>query len=117
VVSEAAGKPMIYELRVYRCLPGRLPDMLEAFSALTLKVWERVGIKQVGFWTTIVGQSNAELTYMLAWESLADREKKWAAFEADPEFTAGIGAFLKDGPMLASFSNQLLAPTSFSELK
>jgi hypothetical protein len=108
---------MIYELRVYRCLPGRLPAMLHAFSTVTLKVWERLGIKQVGFWTTLVGESNTELTYMLAWESLADREKKWAALEADPEFNAGLVAFTKDGPMLASLSNQLLVPTSFSALK
>jgi NIPSNAP len=107
---------MIYELRVYRCLPGRLPAMQQAFSTVTLKVFERLGIRQVGFWTTLVGQSNADLTYMLAWESMADREKKWAALEADPELIAGLATFLKDGPMLASLSSQLLAPTAFSAL-
>jgi hypothetical protein len=108
---------MIYELRVYRCLPGRLPTMLKAFSTVTLKIWERLGIRQVGFWTTLVGESNAELTYMLAWESLAEREKKWHALETDAEFSAGLAGFVKDGPMLASLSNQLLMPTEFSALK
>src|SRR5476649_1350766 len=79
-------KPMIYELRVYRCLPGRLPAMLNRFANVTIKLWEKHGIKQAGFWTTLVGESNSELTYMLAWESLAEREKKWAAFGADPEW-------------------------------
>ena len=71
---------MIYEMRVYRCLPGRLPALLKRFDTITLKLWEKHGIKQAGFFTTLVGKSNQELTYFLAWESLADREKKWTAF-------------------------------------
>ena len=77
---------MIYEMRVYRCVPGRLPALLNRFANITLKLWEKHGIKQAGFWTTLVGESNQELYYLLAWESLADREKKWAAFQADPEW-------------------------------
>ena len=76
---------MIYEMRVYRCVPGRLPALLNRFNTITLKIWERHGIKQAGFFTTLIGESNQELTYFLAWESLADREKKWNAFAADPE--------------------------------
>ena len=77
---------MIYEMRVYRCVPGRLPALLNRFNTITLKIWERHGIKQAGFFTTLIGESNQELTYFLAWESLADREKKWNAFAADPEW-------------------------------
>ncbi len=77
---------MIYETRVYRCLPGRLPALLKRFETVTLKLWEKHGIKQAGFFTTLVGESNQELTYLLAWESLADREKKWAAFQSDPDW-------------------------------
>jgi hypothetical protein len=32
--------PMIYETRVYRCLPGRLPALLKRFETITLKLWE-----------------------------------------------------------------------------
>jgi hypothetical protein len=31
---------VIYELRVYRCMPGKLPDLLKRFEAVTLKLWE-----------------------------------------------------------------------------
>ena len=74
---------MIYEMRVYRCVPGRLPALLKRFENTTLKLWEKHGIRPVGFFTTLVGESNQELTYFLAWESLAEREKKWEAF-AEP---------------------------------
>ena len=36
---------MIYEYRVYRCLPGRLPALLKRFENHTIKIWERHGIK------------------------------------------------------------------------
>ena len=66
---------MIYEMRVYRCVPGRLPALLNRFANITLKIWERHGIKQAGFFTTVIGDSNQELTYFLQWDSLADRVK------------------------------------------
>ena len=79
---------MIYEMRVYRCLPGRLPALLKRFENVTLKLWDKHGIRPAGFFTTLIGESNQELTYMLAWESLAEREKKWAAFQSYPEWIA-----------------------------
>jgi hypothetical protein len=108
---------MIYETRVYRCLPGRLPALLKRFETITLKLWEKHGIKQAGFFTTLVGESNQDLTYLLAWESLAEREKKWAAFVSDPEWLAGRDESEKDGPIVATLSSSILQPTSFSSVK
>ena len=31
---------MIYELRVYQCVPGRLPELIKRFDTITLKMWE-----------------------------------------------------------------------------
>jgi hypothetical protein len=108
---------MIYELRVYRCLPGRLPALLKRFETVTLKVWARLGIRQAGFWTTMIGESNHDLTYLLAWESLAEREKKWAAFAADPEWIAGRDESEKSGMIVQNVATQILAPTAFSSVK
>ena len=108
---------MIYETRVYRCLPGRLPALLKRFETITLKLWEKHGIKQAGFFTTLVGQSNHELTYMLAWESLAEREKKWTAFMTDPEWIAARAKTEEDGQIVGNIVNQLLVPTAFSVVK
>jgi len=40
---------MIYELRVYSCIPGKLPALLNRFANHTLKIWDKHGIKQAGF--------------------------------------------------------------------
>ena len=108
---------MIYETRVYRCLPGRLPALLNRFETITLKMWEKHGIRQAGFFTTLVGESNQELTYFLAWESLAEREKKWNAFATDPDWLTARAKTEEDGQIVGNIVNQLLAPTAFSTVK
>ena len=108
---------MIYESRVYRCVPGRLPPLLKRFETITLKLWEKHGIQQAGFFTTLVGESNQELTYFLAWESLAEREKKWTAFQADPEWIAARAKTEADGQIVGNIVSQLLVPTAFSSVK
>jgi len=108
---------MIYEMRVYRCLPGRLPALIKRFDTITLKLWEKHGIKQAGFFTTLVGESNQELTYFLAWESLADREKKWTAFQHDQEWITARAKTEADGQIVGNIVSQLLVPTSFSAVK
>jgi NIPSNAP len=108
---------MIYELRVYYCLPNRMPALLKRFENHTLRMWEKHGIRQAGFWTNMIGPSNHELIYLLAWESLAEREKKWAAFQSDPEWIAARADSEKDGAILTHFSNSILQPTSFSSVK
>jgi hypothetical protein len=110
-------RPMIYELRVYRCVPGRLPALLNRFETITLKLWEKHGIRQAGFFTTLIGESNQELTYLLAWESLAEREKKWTAFATDPEWLTARAKTEADGQIVANIVNQLLVPTAFSSVK
>ena len=108
---------MIYELRIYRCMPNRLPDLVNRFDTITLKLWEKHGIRQAGFWTTLVGESNQDLTYMLAWESLAEREEKFGAFQSDPEWIEKRAATEANGPIVATISSQFLQPTSYSSVQ
>jgi NIPSNAP len=108
---------MVYELRVYHCVAGRLPAIIKRFDTVTIGLFEKHGIKQVGFWTVAVGESSSDLVYMLQWESLAEREKKFAAFAADPAWIEARAKSEVDGPIVASITNSILMPTSFSALK
>lgn len=108
---------MIYELRIYRAMPGRLPALISRFQNDTVRIWEKHGIRQAGFWTTVVGESNQSLTYLLAWDSLAEREKRWSAFLTDPEWIATAARTEKDGQLVENIRNELLAPTAFSAVK
>ena len=65
----------------------------------------------------MIGASNQEVTYFLAWESLTERERKWTAFVSDPEWIAARNASEADGPIVANMASQLLVPTAFSAVK
>ena len=108
---------MLYELRVYTCIPGRLPALLKRFETATLKIWETHGIKPAGFWTVQIGESNNDLYYLVAWESLADREKKWTAFQGDQDWITARAKTEEDGQIVANIVSQLLVPTPFSSVK
>jgi NIPSNAP protein len=108
---------MIYELRIYRAMPGRMPDLLKRFETRTLKIWERLGIRPVGFWTTMIGPSHLEMVYMLAWESMQEWQTKWSTFQADPEWLQVRAETENNGAIVATLANSFLAPTSFSALR
>jgi hypothetical protein len=108
---------VLYELRIYRCLPGRLPALQKRFQTMTLGLWERHEIRHVGFWTVVIGDGNHDLYYMLEWKDMAERERKWGAFQADPEWHAKRAESERDGPIVANITSSLLAPTPYSRLK
>jgi len=113
----SGGTTLIHELRIYHCVPGRLPALLNRFETITLDLWKRHGIRQAGFWTVVIGSSNQDLYYLLEWDSLAERETKWNAFAPDPEWLAKRAETEKDGPIVASLENLILQPTAFSSVK
>ena len=73
--------------------------------------------EEISEWTTEVGESNHNLIYLCAYESMAEREQKWGAFSTDPEWIAKRAETEKNGPLVMTFSNQFLKPTSFSSVK
>jgi NIPSNAP len=93
-----------------------MPDPLARSKDHTVSIWQKHGTVPIGFWTTLVGLSASELTYILAWNSLAEREIKWAAFLSDQEWLHVRDESEKDGPIVVSISNQILSATSFSVL-
>jgi len=107
---------MIYELRIYETIPGRLPDLNARFADHTMGFFKRHGIHVVGFWTEEIGTSN-QLIYMLGYDSLADRETKWAAFQADPDWNKVRSDTEKNGPINVRVRNMILRPTAYSPMQ
>ena len=92
--------------------------MEERNDTVTCRLFEKHGMKQVGFWTVAIGASNDDLVYVLQRESLADCEQKFGAFAVDPKWIeARAASEAGGGPIVASITNSILVPTSFSALK
>ena len=76
---------MIYELRIYDAMPGKLPALVSRFGTYNVGLFTKYGIEMVGFWTDEIGTSN-QLTYMLRFDSMGDREGKWGTCMADADW-------------------------------
>jgi len=107
---------MLYELRVYEIIPLRMKDINDRFAKHTMRIWERIGIRPVGFWENEIGPSNT-LTYILAWESLKERQEKWDSFLSDPERLKVMEETHKNGPIVLKSTNTIMQPTSYSPMQ
>ena len=108
---------MLYELRVYECFAGKLPDLHARFANHTMKLFEKYGIKNVGYWVTDVGPSNQTLTYLLAFKDANHRAEAWKSFRADPEWQKVVAESHRNGIIVRNVSNQTLVPTSYSPMQ
>ena len=108
---------MLYELRVYEILPGRMDAIMARFSQHTMRIFERLDIEVVGFWQEVVGRSD-RLVYITRFASQADREAKWTAFQSDPEWQRVRKPKPKSsGQIVARVINSYMTPTAFSPLQ
>ena len=108
---------MIYEYRVYEAAPGKLEALNARFRNHTLGIFERHGIKNIGYWTAGVGDYSDRLIYIVAFEDAGQRERAWAAFRADPEWNRVRAESEVDGALVARVFNSLLSPTDYSPLQ
>jgi hypothetical protein len=106
---------MLYEYRRYEITPGRKPDLDSRFANLTIPLWQRHGIRLHGMFDPEIGTTN-ELHYLLAWESLAEREQVFTSFLTDPEWVAGRAASEANGPLTRSIRNEIWRPSPNSPL-
>jgi hypothetical protein len=107
---------MIYEMRVYEAMPGKMQALNQRFANITMKYFEKHGLNPVGFWTEQVGASNT-LVYMLAFDDLAHMEQAWNSFREDTERVQLFAETEREGPLVARVTNRILRPTDYSPLR
>ena len=108
---------MIYEYRVYETLPGMLPALHARFRDHTTKIFERHGIKNIGYWTSEVGDFSDKLIYIVAFEDAGQRQRAWESFRKDPEWQKVRADSEANGLIVKRVFNTLLAPTDYSPLQ
>jgi len=107
---------VIYELRMYEVVPGRMPALHARFQNHTLGFFKKHGMKVIGFWEAEVGTGNV-LNYLLAFEDMAQRERAWTAFRADKDWQKIRDESQRDGPLLTRIRNEIWSPTPYSPLQ
>jgi L-rhamnose mutarotase len=108
---------MIYELRVYHAIPGKLAALVDRFRKATDTLFKRHKIRAVGYWTVEIGESTNDFYYMLEWDDFQHRESAMNAFRNDRDWIAARDASEKDGPLMTHATRTILTPTDFSALR
>ena len=103
------------ELRIYQAVPGKMSALNARFSDHTIHLFEKHGIRNVGYWTQDVGVGTSnQLFYMVGHANLAEREKNWDAFGSDPDWQKARAESERDGPLTSKTLSSILRPTDYS---
>lgn len=117
----AAGReaPRLFELRTYESdNPLTLRRKIDMFEQGEIALFRRLGMLPVFFGETLVGPRMPNLTYLLAFDSLAAREKAWQTFAQDPEWQKmRVKPGWADAEIVSNISTSLLRPLAGSEIR
>jgi hypothetical protein len=109
------GDETVYELRIYHLNEGKLPLILERFRTHETKIFTRLGMHNVAFWTpTEDPLAGRTLIYMLRHKSREAARESWAKFKVDPEWVALKAESEKDGVFVAKSESTFMKLTDFS---
>ena len=113
--ESVAESDVVYELRVYHCFEGKLPDLLRRFREHTTKIVEKHGMKNVAYWTPMdEPQKSNTLIYILEHPSREAAAANWKAFSADPEWQSVQKASEANGKIVEKMDSTFLQLTDFS---
>ena len=108
----------VFELRTYTTLEGKLPNLLARFRDHTIRIFEKHGMTNVGYWVPQdAPRSQNTLIYVLAHKSREDAKKSWAAFRADPEWQKVQKASEAGGKIVEKVESVFMEPTDFSKMR
>ena len=117
--GDAKRPARIFELRIYESpTSSTLQRKIKMFDDDEIAIFRRCGILPVFFGETIVGTHLPNLTYMVAYDDLAARDKAWSAFGADPGWQRlRARPDLADAEIVSNISNAILRPLPFSDIR
>jgi hypothetical protein len=105
----------VFELRIYHTNEGKLEALLKRFREQETKIFERLGMHGVGYWTPddepLKGRT---LVYMLKHKSRAAATESWAKFGKDPEWVKLKAESEADGPLVAKHDITFMTLADFS---
>jgi hypothetical protein len=90
IKAATGAEPRVFELRTYTATPGKLDDLNSRFRDHTVKLFEKHGMTNFGYWTPMDKDKGAEstLVYILAHKSKEAAAASFKAFAQDPAWVA-----------------------------
>ncbi len=116
--ATATHGPRVFELRIYEGATDqdhrRKVEMMQSGEA---DIFAKNGFEQIFYSETLIGPRLPSLTYMLCFDSLATRDKQWAAFRASDDWKAySTQPKYAFEPIVSNITNLILTPTAYSQV-
>lgn len=110
-------KKRLFELRIYQSHNIKASKKkIEMFNeGGEIAVFKKTGLSPVFFGETLIGPKQPNLHYMLVFEDMADRDRRWGVFGSSPEWKA-----LRENPeymdTVSNITDIILQPTPYSQI-
>jgi hypothetical protein len=117
--AEKPKTPRYFELRIYHSPTLRQLAMVhERFAGPEIRIFHRSGVRPILYADTIIGPDLPNLTYLIPFASLADRERAWDAFNSDPEWLKVRAESIARGGQIVNYNNiSLWRATDYSPIQ
>jgi hypothetical protein len=103
---------MLHELRIYYIHQGKMQAINDRFSNFTLRIFAKHGMRVTEFWEDIDAEHN-RLYYVVEFDNMEDRDRKWEAFRSDPEWQKAKGESEQAGPIVEKVESIFLKRASY----
>lgn len=103
----------IYELRTYYAAPGKLDELNARFRDHTMKLFEKHGMVNVGYWAPI-DNTNRQLIYLLGFKDRDAARASWKGFGSDPDWQKVVKASEANGKLVSRAESVFLKTTDYS---
>jgi NIPSNAP protein len=109
------GSTVVYELRIYQAVPGKIEDLVARFRNHTMKLFADHGMKSVAYWTALDEPvKSSTLFYILEHPSREAAAANWKAFQDDPEWKRVKAKSEENGKLVEKIDSTFLTLTDFS---
>jgi len=112
-MTSYAADTTVYELRVYYAPEGKLDALHARFRDHTMKLFEKHGIHNVGYWVPVDNKEN-KLAYLISYPSREAGKKAWSEFFADPDWKKAAKESEANGKIVAKVENYFMQLTDYS---
>jgi len=116
VLAQNQGR--VFEMRTYTCYEGKLPDLLARFRNHTMRIFEKHGITNIGYWVPQDAPlSQNTLVYLIAHANREAAKKNWEEFRNDPEWQKVQKESEANGKIVSKIDSVFMSATDFSQIK
>jgi hypothetical protein len=107
----------IFELRTYESHSIKAAKKkIEMFNeGGEIAIFKKTGLRPVFFGETLIGPQMPNLTYMLAFENMADRDEKWPIFGGHPDWKK-LRADTAYKDTVSNITDIILRPAGYSQI-